>query len=187
VFNTGFRAWSGKWTGFGASCFARYTRSPNDELCFGTPDGKVVRWRGNLADADEVDEDYEDSGSGIATSILSREFTFRDVVSLKSLYGIEIEFYDSNTSCDVQIIQDGGSAETIFSDIPTAVNPLVIPFVLNANAILGSGGTKRRGRDLSGRAPVRGTQVQITSDSGKLAIRSIVLSSFLESYRPQVL
>lgn len=187
VFNTEFKAWSGKWTGFGASCFARYTRSPNDDMCLGTPSGEVVRWRGNLSEADEVDEDFEDSGSDVATSILSREFTFKDVVSLKSLYGIEIEFYNSDTTCNVQIIPDGGSPETIFNGIATANSPLIIPFTLNASAILGNAGTKRRGRDLSGRTPVRGVQVKITSNSGKLAIRSIVLSSFLESYKPQVL
>lgn len=149
--------------------------------------GRVLRWRGNVAEEDELDEDFQDDGTDIPTTILSREFTFRDVVSLKSLYGIELEFYDSDTTCSVQIIPDGGNAETVFSSISTANSPLLLPFTLNASAILGNAGTKRRGRDLSGRTPVRGAQVRLTSDSGKLALRSIVLSSFLESYRPQVL
>jgi len=187
VFNTDFKTWSGKWTGFAGTCFARFTRSPNDDLCLGTSNGKVLRWRGNVAEEDEVDGDYEDDGSDIPTTILSREFTFKDVVSLKSLYGIEIEFYGSSTSCNVQLIPDGGSAETIFTGISTSNTQLILPFVLNNNAVLGSLGTKRRGRDLSGRTPVRGVQVRIASDSGKLALRSLVLSSFLESYRPQVL
>ncbi|NDC55451.1 MAG: hypothetical protein EBZ69_01290 [Alphaproteobacteria bacterium] len=187
VFNTDFKTWSGKWTGFAGTCFARYTRPPNDDLCFGTPNGKVLRWRGNIAEDDEVDVDFTDDGDDIATSITSREFSFGDVVSLKSLYGIEIEFYGSTTSCDIQIIPDGGSAETVFSGIDTSNPQLNLPFVLNTSAILGSLGTKRRGRDLSGRSPVRGVQVKLSSTSGKLAIRSIVLSSFIESYRPQVL
>ena len=140
-----------------------------------------------MAEEDEVDLDYEDDGADIPTTILSREFTFKDVVSLKSLYGIEIEFYGSSTSCNVQLIPDGGSAETIFTGISTSNTQLILPFVLNNNAVLGSLGTKRRGRDLSGRTPVRGVQVRISSSSGKLALRSLVLSSFLESYRPQVL
>jgi len=186
-FNTDFKTWSGKWTGFAGTCFARYTRTPNDDLCLGTTNGKILRWRGNVAEEDEVDSDFQDDGTAIATSILSREFTFKDVVSLKSLYGIEIEFFGSATTCSIQIIPDGGAEETIFSGISTSNPQLILPFVLNPSAVLGSGGTKRRGRDLSGRAPVRGVQVKIASDSGKLAIRSIVLSSFLESYRPQVL
>lgn len=187
VFNTDFKTWSGKWTGFAGTCFARYTRTPNDDLCLGSSDGKILRWRGNVAEEDEVDADFQDDGTAIATSILSREFTFKDVVSLKSLYGIELEFYDSDTTCNVQLIPDGGTAESVFTGISTANSPLLLPFVINASAILGNAGTKRRGRDLSGRTPVRGVQVRITSDSGKLALRSIVLSSFLESYKPQVL
>ena len=184
-FNTDFKTWSGKWTGLAGTCFARYTRPPNDDMCFGTTDGKVLRWRGNVPEEDEVDTDFQDDGDDIATSITSREFTFGDVVSLKSLYGIEIEFYGSSTNCDIELIPDGGSAETVFTNIQTFNSQLTLPFVLNVNAVLGSLGTKRRGRDLSGRSPLRGVQVRITSDSGKLAIRSIVLSSFLESYRPQ--
>lgn len=187
VFNTDFKTWSGKWTGLVGACFSRYTRPPNDDLCLGTSDGRVLRWRGNVPVEDESDSDFQDNGAAIPTTIVTREYTFKDVVSLKSLYGIELEFYDSDTTCNVQIIPDGGNAETIFSGISTANNPLLIPFVLNASAILGNAGTKRRGRDLSGRTPVRGVQVKLTSTSGKLAIRSIVLSSFIESYKPQVL
>ena len=108
-------------------------------------------------------------------------------MSLKSLYGIELEFYESLANCTVQLIPDGGSEETIFNNISSVGSQLIVPFILNSSAILGSGGTKRRGRDLSGRAPLRGVQVKITSNSKKLAIRSVVLSSFLESYKPQVL
>jgi len=187
VFNTDFKTWSGKWTGFAGTCFARYTRSPNDDMCLGTSNGRVLRWKGNVSEANEAEADYRDDGSDIATTIVTREFSFRDVVSLKSLYGIELEFYESLANCTVQIISDGGSPETVLNNISTIGNQLVLPFVLNAAAILGSGGTKRRGRDLSGRTPVRGVQVKLTSSSGKLAIRSIVLSSFLESYKPQVL
>ena len=141
VFNTDFKTWSGKWTGFAGTCFARYTKAPNDDLCLGTSNGKVLRWRGNVADVDEVDQDYEDDGSDIPTTILSREFTFKDVVSLKSLYGIELEFYGSSTTCNVQLISDGGSAETIFTGISTSNTQLLLPFVLNGNAVLGSLGT----------------------------------------------
>ena len=140
-----------------------------------------------MSDTDETTTDFQDDGVDIATSITSREFTFNDVVSLKSLYGIELEFYDSATSANVSIIPDGGNLEGIFTSIPTNLPQLVLPFVLDGTPVLGSSGTKRRGRDLSGRAPMRGVQVRISSSSGKLALRSVVLSSFLESYRPQVL
>jgi len=187
VWNTEFKSWSGKWTGMAGTCFARYSRSPDDDMVLGNSSGKVLRWRGNVSEANEAEADFTDDGAVIPTTIVTREFAFRDVVSLKSLYGIEIEFYESLATCSVQLIPDGGSPETIFSNITSIGNQLILPFILNSTAILGSGGTKRRGRDLSGRSPFRGVQVRITSDSGKLAIRSIVLSSFLESYKPQVL
>lgn len=187
VFNTEFKSWSGKWTGMAGTCFARYTRTPNDDLCLGTSDGKVLRWRGNVAEDSEVTSDYQDDGSDIPSTLITREFTFNDVISLKSLYGVELEFYESNAVATVQLISDSGSPETILSDISTSGVSLILPFTLDVNAVLGTSGTKRRGRDLSGRAPVRGVQIRITSPSGKLAVRSVVLSSFLESYKPQVL
>jgi hypothetical protein len=187
VWNTEFKSWSGKWTGMAGTCFARYSKSPDDDMVLGNPSGKVLRWRGNVSEANEAEADFTDDGSDIPTTIVTREFAFKDVVSLKSLYGIELEFYESLATCTVQLIPDGGSPETIFNNISSVGSQLLLPFILNSSAILGSGGTKRRGRDLSGRAPLRGVQVKITSNSKKLAIRSVVLSSFLESYKPQVL
>lgn len=187
VWNTEFRSWSGRWTGMAGTCFARYTRTPNDDLCLGTSDGRVLRWRGNVSEDNEVTTDFQDDGADIPTTITTREFAFGDVVSLKSLYGIELEFYESNATATIQLISDSGAPETILSSVDTSVSAMILPFVLDVNAVLGTSGTKRRGRDLSGRTPVRGVQVRITSLSGKLAVRSVVLSSFLESYRPQVL
>lgn len=184
VWNTGFKSWSGRWTMAG-NCFARYTKAPNDDLCFGTNDGRVLRWLGNISDNVEVAQNFTDSGVGVVTRITTREFTFGDVVSLKSLYGIDLEFYKSDANAKIDIIFDGGSSETIYSSLQTSSTSLVLPFILNANANLGSGGTKRRGRDLSGRSSFRGLQVSIESNSGKLAVRSVAVSAFMESYKPQ--
>ena len=187
VFNTDFKVWSGKWSGIRGQCWARYSSPTSEVLCLGTSNGKVLRWTGNVPDSDVVSSDYQDDGSDIATSISTREYTFRDVVSLKTLYGIEIEFYQSEAYASVDVIYDGGGDEAVFSDIATSDPLIVVPFSISGVVTLGGNSTKRRGRDLSGRNPVRGVQARVRSASGKLSLRSIVFSAFLESYRPQVL
>ena len=187
VFNTDFKVWSGKWDGIKGQCWARYSSPTSDVLCLGTSNGKLLRWTGNIPDIEVVSADYQDDGQPIATSIKTREYTFRDVVSLKSLYGVELEFLQSEAVASVDIIYDGGGDETIFTNIQTT-DPLVeIPFIMSGTITLGGNSTKRRGRDLSGRRPIRGVQARIRSSAGKLSLRSVVFSAFLESYQPQVL
>ncbi|NBX97981.1 hypothetical protein EBQ81_03910 [bacterium] len=187
VFSTDFKVWSGKWTGIRGQCWARYSSPTSEVLCLGTSTGKVFWWTGNLSDLDVVSADYQDDGANIATSIVTKEYTFRDVVSLKTLYGIELEFYQSEALASVDIIYDGGGDEAVFSNIATSDPQVEIPFSLSGVITLGGNSTKRRGRDLSGRAPIRGVQARVRSSSGKLSLRSVVFSAFLESYRPQVL
>jgi len=187
VFNTDFKVWSGKWIGIKGQCWSRYSSPTSDVLCLGTANGKVLRWTGNIPASEVVTADYQDDGSPIVTAIKTREYTFKDVVSLKSMYGIELEFLKSEAVASVYIIYDGGGDEAIFSNIQTTDPVIEIPFSISGIVTLGGNSTKRRGRDLSGRRPIRGVQALIVSQSGKLSLRSIVVSSFLESYQPQVL
>jgi len=187
VYNTVHKSWSGKWTNFGANQFAHYTNSPSNCLVLGTPSGSVLQWREWVNDNNEINSDYQDSGSNIRTSLTTREFTFGDMMSYKSLNNIEVQFYSSIAYCTISLINENGDTITALSNIDSSafsggLGALILPFTLNANAILRNQKSKRRARSLLGNQPVRGTQVLIESGSGKLNIQSVVVSAFLDAF-----
>ena len=192
-YNTLHRAWSGKWTGdFRASAFARYTNDPNNLLALATPDGRVLRWLEYIKDEQEVATDYQDSGSSIPTSITTREFTFGEPMSYKSLYNVEVQFYSSTAFVSVYVLDDLGSTITAFSNIDSSaasggLGILVLPFILDANAILRNQKSRRRAKSLLGNTPKRGIQVVVESSSGKLSLQNATVSAFIDSFQPEEL
>ena len=192
-YNTLHKAWSGKWTGdFKASAFARYTNDPNNLLALATPDGRVLRWLDYIKDEQEVTTDYQDSGSSIPTSITTREFTFGEPMSYKSLYNVEVQFYSSTAFVSVYVLDDLGSTITAFSNIDSStasggLGALILPFILDANAILRNQKSKRRAKSLLGNTPKRGIQVVVESSSGKLSLQNATVSAFIDSFQPEEL
>jgi len=192
-YNTLHRAWSGKWTGdFRASAFARYTKDLNNLLALATPDGRVLRWLEYIEDEEEVATDYQDSGSSIPTSITTREFTFGEPMSYKSLYNVEVQFYSSTAFVSVYLLDDLGSTITAFSNIDSSsvsggLGILVLPFILDANAILRNQKSRRRAKSLLGNTPKRGIQVIVESASGKLSLQNATVSAFIDSFQPEEL
>jgi len=187
VYNTIHKAWSGKWTNFSASEFVYYTNNPSNCLVLATATGSVLQWREWVKDDNEVASDYQDSGSNIATSITTKEFTFGEMLSYKSLNNIEVQFFSSSAYCSVSLVDDNGSSVAAFSNIDSSafsggLGALIIPFVLNASAVLRNQKSKRRARSLLGNQPVKGVQVVVESSSGKLNLQQVVVSGFLESF-----
>ena len=187
VYNTVHKAWSGKWDNFGANQFVHYTNSPSNCLVLGTPSGTVLQWREWVNDNNEISSDYQDSGLNIRTSLTTREFTFGDMMSYKSLNNVEVQFYSSTAYCTISIINENGDTITALSNIDSSaysggLGALILPFNLDANAILRNQRSKRRARSLLGNQPVRGAQVLIESSSGKLNIQSVIVSAFLDAF-----
>ena len=187
VYNTVHRAWSGKWTNFSANEFSHYTNSPSNCLVFATPSGSVLQWREWVKDDNEVEGDYQDSGSSIRTSITTREFTFGEIMSYKSLNNIEVQFYSSLAYCSISLVNENGDTVTAFSNIDSSafsggLGSLILPFVLNASAVIRNQKSKRRARSLLGNQPVRGVQVLVESSSGKLNLQSVTVSAFLDAF-----
>jgi hypothetical protein len=187
VYNTVHKAWSGKWTNFGANQFCHYTNSPSNCLVLGTPNGSVLQWKEWVSDNNEIASDYQDSGSDIRTSLTTKEFTFGDIMSYKSLNNVEVQFYSSLAYCSVSLIDENGNTVIALSNIDSSafsggLGALILPFTLNANAILRNQKSKRRARSLLGNQPVRGAQVLIESGSGKLNIQSVIVSAFLDAF-----
>jgi len=192
VYNTVHKSWSGKWTNFQASEFARYTNTPSNCLVLATPTGSVLQWREWIKDDNEVAADYADSGSPIATSLTTREFTFGDMMSYKSLNNVEVQFYSSIAYCSISLIDENGSKIAAFSNINSSaysggLGSLVLPFVLSASSVLRNQKSKRRARSLLGNQPVKGIQVLIESSSGKLNLQSVTVSSFLNAFASEEL
>lgn len=192
-YNTIHKAWSGKWTGdFKASVFARYTNDPNNLLALATPDGRVLRWMEYIKDEQEVATDYQDSGGAIPTSITTREFSFGEPMSYKSLYNVEVQFYASTALVSVYILDDLGNTITAFSNIDSSaasggLGLLILPFILDANAILRNQKNKRRAKSLLGNTPRRGIQVIVESSSAKLSLQNATVSAFIDSFQPEEL
>jgi len=185
-YNTIHKTWSGKWTGdFKASVFSPYTNSPSSLLCLATPDGRVLQWREWVKDENEVDSDYKDSGVAIPTSITTREFTWGEPMSYKSLNNIEVQFYSSMATCSVYLVNDEGDTIASFQNIDSSsgsLGGLVLPFVLNSGAILRNQQNRRRARSLNGSTPSRGFQVVVESSSGKMNLQYVIVSAFLDAF-----
>jgi len=190
-YNTIHKSWSGKWTGdFKASVFSSYTNTPSNLLALATPDGRVLQWREWVKDENEVDSDYQDSGANIPTSITTREFTWGEPMSYKSLNNLEVQFYASRATCSVFIVNDEGDTIASFQSIDSStgsLGALVLPFVLDSSAIIRNQQNRRRARSLSGVNPSRGFQVVVESSSGKLNLQYVIVSAFLNAFVPEEL
>jgi hypothetical protein len=187
VYNTVHKAWSGKWTNFAASEFAHYTNTPSNCLVLATPTGSVLQWREWVKAENEVEADYTDSSSAIRTSLTTKEFTFNDMMSYKSLNNVEIQFYSSTAYCSVSLVDENGKTIIAFSNIDSSaysggLGALIIPFVLNSGAVIRNQKLKIRARSLLGKEPVRGASVIVESSSGKLNLQSVIVSAFLNSF-----
>ena len=187
VYNTVHKAWSGKWVNFGANQFCHYTNTPSNCLVLGTPSGSVLQWREWVNDNNEIPTDYQDSGSVIRTSLTTKEYTFGDLMSYKSLNNVEVQFFSSIAYCSVSLIGEKGDTVIALSNIDRAafsggLGALILSFPLDANAVLRNQRSKRRARSLLGNQPVRGVQVLIDSSSGKLNVQSVIVSAFLDAF-----
>lgn len=187
VYNTVHKSWSGKWTNFAGVEFCHYTNTPSNCLVIATPTGSVLQWREWVKDDSEIASDYTDSGSVIGTSITTKEFTFSDMMSYKSLNNVEVQFYSSTAYCSVSLVDENGNTVAAFSNIDSSafsggLGALILPFVLSATSVLRNQKSKRRARSLLGNQPVRGVQVLVESGSGKLNLQAVIVSAFLDAF-----
>ena len=109
------------------------------------------------------------------------------MMSYKSLNNIEVQFYSSLAYCSISLINENGDAITAFSNIDSSaysggLGALILPFVLNASAVIRNQKSKRRARSLLGNQPVKGVQVLVESSSGKLNLQSVTVSAFLDAF-----
>ena len=182
VYNIITSSWSGLWTGWTPTDWAVSATGGNLRLCIGQADGTVLEWLDWVAVENETSDTFRDAGREIATSLLTRSFAFNDPVSPKTGFYTEFEFNGSRSDVTLQVTLDDSGPVVLdaFSTASAHLDlPLSLPFVLPKAGIV------RRAMDLQRYGQFRELQFLLGSVSGKLALRSIMASAFVDTIEVQ--
>lgn len=168
--------------GFTAACVTRF--AVKQETLIADSCGRILR----IDDSAETDESAADASHAIEQYVTLRAFDFDVPKHWKQPFWTEVEFYRS-TASDVQIslVRDGLQAypdkalaecECIAEGLVTGqltTWPLVFPIVFQANE------TYRRPYHIRHFPRFREAAIQVHAAQGRLALRSVVLSAFIDT------
>ncbi len=182
VFDTLLKVCIGYWegTGWTPSCFLFSKLGNGQTLYFGNQAGQVLSWNYN-ADS-SLSTSYLDNGSAIATTARTGSYTFNEMISPKTGWNIEVEFNQSLAVANLYAILDQNSTNQpialAFDTFGTTNSlPVNLPFDLAVLTIA------RKAFDLASLGEFREIQFEISSTSGKLAIKQILSSAFINTMR----
>jgi hypothetical protein len=180
VYNTLTRSWSGIWTGWNATCFCNSFLSNAVRLVFGDTAATVRNWLDYVLLENEVDATFTDAGEPVPAKLVTRSLTWGEGVSDKHGQGIEWEWNGSDEAAAVTLIFDT-SNEADAGNIPTSdATDLTLPFVLPA--MLPRSGLFRNSVDLMRYNPFRELQISMETQGGKLSLRGLNVSAFLDAH-----
>ena len=155
-------------------------------LCFGQVNGTVSEWLDYVPAPAETPEAFTDAGGQpIATELRTRAMTFGQPYCPKTGLSYEAEFNGSQATVTVQAILDDSAASATGDGFPTGGAARVLPLTLPLE--LPRGGIVRRALDLQRFGPFRELQFDVASAGGKLALRSISASAFVDTLEIQSL
>ena len=209
AYNLLTQSWCGIWGGWRPTCFSMRTDLGSySKMIFGesnihpasagwTETGNVLQWLDDVSLDEETDTTYEDYGHAIRTEIVTRAFTFNDFYSFKTGLSIEFEFDESVAEAvTVRVFLDKieqtfplrgllAPPFTTLTELRVRLpvpggTPLTLPFTLPTTPDM-----KRLAFDLQRYGTFRELQFLISSVSGKLAIRSMRLTGFMDTVRLQ--
>jgi hypothetical protein len=178
VYNTLTRSWHGRWTNLDPICFAVSSASDEIRINMGRADGKVLKWL-DIED-ESLQATFEDSGAAIGTLIETRAMTFREAFSPKQPFGVEAEFFQSKAEASLDLLLDDSSSAligTFETRTPVRTLPTTLPTTLLPS------GTKRRSFSVQHLANFREAKARVYSSGGKLSLRGVNMSAFLETLR----
>lgn len=181
VYSTLRQGWSGMWTTWAPQCWALSKPGGQERIDFGRADGNVWRWLDYVAVSDEAEpETFTDGdGSDIATSPTTRGMIFTDAICPKSALNVSVEFFASEAVATIEAILDQGDPITLLSNVSTSLGELLLNFTLPAT--LPGTGIKRRACSAQHLEPFRSMQIRVSSTAGKLGVRAITATAFLDT------
>jgi hypothetical protein len=196
TYNLLTQSWCGVWSWAATSFAIRTDLGSYSKLIFGDyreypapTTGRVLQWLDDQSLDDETEESYQDFGNNLTTSILTRAITFGDHYSFKTGLNVEFEFDESVAGeVLVKVILDKIPHPTpiavAFSSLsePRLRLPVTLPFTLPLSPDL-----LRKAFDLQRYGTWRELQFQITTTAGKLAIRSIRVTGWMDTIRLQTI
>lgn len=183
VFNTLTNTWSGTWTQWLPTVFAMRTPdSYTSRMVFGDPTGFVYEWLDYITEQNEVASTFQDNGVDIQSYGLTRGLTVGDPDSPKTGFKSFFEFEGGNAMVNLGYRINNYPTTTYFDENPidSSTGSLSLPFVLPVT--LPFAGNKRVPIDIMRCGQFRDLQFEFSSTSGKLALRSISISAFIDSY-----
>lgn len=181
VHHTQRKAWSGLWTGLDPVAWVLGRGEGHERLFFGREDGAVRRWLDDVPPGNEVESSFQDAGENIPTRITTRALTLGDALCEKSGLSLQVEFFGSQARASLAVRADEDEPLALQTGFATASGVLVLPIVLPAK--LPSAGLKRQAFGTQRLPPFRTMQAVISAPAGKLALRSVTASGFLDTMR----
>jgi hypothetical protein len=185
VFNTVTRTWSGYWDGWTPTQYTTTAFNGFPKMVFGDSSGNILTWLDYVSKSNETLTTFQDKGTDVPSHISSRGLTFSDFFSPKLGNNVEFELETSDAGChciEVRSIVDTetekvihpSNIDTRLSGITLAVN---LPFTLPSIEPL------IRAYNMIPTGEFNELQFKVKSSSGKLHLRSIKASAFVNSIK----
>lgn len=181
VYHAQRKAWSGLWTGVDAVDWAVSKAAGHERLNFGRADGSVRRWLDSTARANEVEATFQDAGVNIATRITTRAMNLGEPVCEKSGLSVQAEFFESQAAATVAVRLNEDEPIPLARDFATSAGSLILPAL--PPATLPGLGVKRKAFGTQRLTPFRSLQAVISSPAGKLGLRAVFATGFVNTVR----
>lgn len=178
-FNTVANCWSGNWIGWKPTYFTSRIDGGTSKLCFGQSDGTVVDWMDFVPANQETYLSFQDQGAAILSTVLSRGFTWNELVSTKTGFNAKMEFCNSVADVIGTVILDEGAEQEWESFGTSTGTTLTLPFDLPAT--LPKGGVLALSYDLMRYEQFQLLQVKLATQGGKLELCDMALSAFVNT------
>jgi hypothetical protein len=195
-----FHYLTGGWTTFTEWDAELLYEQPFDgtsRLLLGRSDGEIRTWLDYYPTQDEPNDAYQDGsnplllsfalseegaffppGNDVTSTIRTRAMTFSDPVSPKSGFYGEFELVTASVSARITALRDGRlrtSVKSLSYELPLPRLPATLPFHLAAES------WRHERFPIHHLAPFRELQYEIASPSGKLVLRDVNTSAFMDT------
>ena len=180
VYNTVAKAFVGTWT-WDATDFTVSAFSGNLRLIMGTESGKALAFLDYVQNTSETDSTYQDDGSNYTSSVLTRGMTFGEQFSELLPNHVELELKPAiATAVSLRAILDEESDSVVNQQVVnTETSTLTLPFDLPAT--FPKTVPIRNSYNLLSNGPCREMQFKVVTNSGKMWVRGIKASAFVNS------